>query len=238
MKTTYIHHSSVLVETDSCTLLFDYTEGKFPNINSRLPFYVFVSHSHPDHYVKEIYDIALNAYPDLNNIHFIISDDIDVNEAPKKLLSRISFIAPHSLYKDEILEASTLISNDAGIAYIIEARDKNTVKSIYFAGDLNAWNWDGDEEDMALIDIYHRELSRIEGKKFDLAFIPLDPRLKENATEGICDFFKHCYAKNVMPIHLWDDFEIVKNTINNGKPGDFVKNILPVKVDGSVFEID
>lgn len=37
MKITYIHHSSFLVETASCMMLFDYTEGAIPALTSEKP---------------------------------------------------------------------------------------------------------------------------------------------------------------------------------------------------------
>ena len=37
MKITYIHHSSFLVETEAAYLLFDYFQGKLPEISQEKP---------------------------------------------------------------------------------------------------------------------------------------------------------------------------------------------------------
>ena len=50
MKITYIHHSSFLVEMEQAALLFDYFEGKVPEIQADKPLIVFASHRHSDHF--------------------------------------------------------------------------------------------------------------------------------------------------------------------------------------------
>lgn len=90
MKVTYIYHSGFLVETDSADFLFDYWQGQLPErilkrssgadrtrssgngkaapyspdaprLSAR-PLYVFVSHSHGDHYNPKIFDLNADAY--------------------------------------------------------------------------------------------------------------------------------------------------------------------------------
>ena len=133
------------------------------------------------------------------------------------------FLQPHEKWEDAAVSVETLVSNDTGVAFCIELPGESrlpasgdgtpaSAKQIYFAGDLNAWNWDGDEEDMALIHIYHEELKRITGVVFDVAFIPLDPRLGEDYTQGITDFFDvcGCNARTVVPMHCWEKYAIME----------------------------
>ena len=54
MQITYIYHSGFLVETAECYYLFDYYKGTLPPLKSDKPILVFASHSHGDHYNKEI----------------------------------------------------------------------------------------------------------------------------------------------------------------------------------------
>ena len=94
------------------------------------------------------------------------------------------------------ISVETLRSNDEGVAFIIRIGDL----SIYHAGDLNNWWWDGDVEDQKLADIYHEELEHIRGRHFSAAFIPLDPRLK-GWWKGIEDFMHYADADAIFPMH-------------------------------------
>ena len=49
---TYIKHSGFLVETKESYLLFDYWEGKLPELQYDKELYVFSSHAHHDHYTN------------------------------------------------------------------------------------------------------------------------------------------------------------------------------------------
>ena len=58
MKITYIHHSSFLVETEENYFLFDYFEGKLPQLKEDKPLLVFASHRHGDHFSPVIFDLV------------------------------------------------------------------------------------------------------------------------------------------------------------------------------------
>ena len=223
MNITYIHHSSFLVETASCMLLFDYTEGAIPALTGGKPLYVFASHVHHDHYDRKIFQTipAAAGRAGVSRVTFVLSSDISRSDLPAKPHPEAVFLGPHQTWEDELICVETLLSNDAGVAFVIAVHDGDeslygydhlkALKQIYFAGDLNAWNWDGDAEDMELIRIYHAELSRIDAMIFDVAFIPLDPRLGEEYTQGITDFFDvcGCEARTVVPMHCWGKYEII-----------------------------
>ena len=102
----------------------------------------------------------------------------------------------------------TLRSNDEGVAFIVRLGDL----SIYYAGDLNNWWWDGDVEDQKLADIYHEELERIRGQHFTSAFIPLDPRLK-GWWKGIEDFMHYADADRIFPMHNFGEKGLPKKLI-------------------------
>lgn len=116
MKVTYIYHSGFLVETDSAAFLFDYWQGKlperilkhsckagFPQSSGRRgdvpsspdvsrlpskPLYVFVSHSHGDHYNPEIFALNADAYILAYEMKPQISDEI-------KRQHNVFFLRPH-----------------------------------------------------------------------------------------------------------------------------------------------
>lgn len=237
MKITYIHHSSFLLESSSCSILFDFSEGIIKKPDCNLPFYVMISHSHYDHYTKDVYKKAFDAYQNKEGLYFLLSDDIPKKDVPGEYIKNTVFLKPHMYYDDETIDLYTLLSNDLGIAFTINIEDNGKKKSIYFAGDLNAWNWDGDEEDIKLISIYKKELSSIKEKNFDIAFIPLDPRLKENSIQGITDFFSYCNSTHIVPMHCFGDYDIISKARKNTKVGSFMERILPIKAEGDIFEI-
>ena len=209
MKTTYIDHSGFLLETERATLLFDFVKGALPTLPADKPLYVFVSHAHGDHYNRRIFTEVNDAakIAGVSKPVYILSSDIPAQDVPEALWDQAVFLFPHEIWEDNTLQVETLASNDEGVAFVIVTGSFQ----IYYAGDLNAWNWDGDEEDMKLIRIYHEELSRIANRSFDVAFIPLDPRLGDAYTQGITDFFTvcGCNAGTVIPMHCWGKYDII-----------------------------
>ncbi len=76
----------------------------------------------------------------------------------------------------------TLKSTDAGVAFVVQTEDVH----LYHAGDLNWWAWPDDtpEEAAGMKQAYWAQLDKLRGQHFDLAFVPLDPRL-ENGLTGV-----------------------------------------------------
>ena len=144
----------------------------------------------------------------------------------------------------------TLVSNDTGVAFCIALPDAHGLpvsgddnllpaKQIYYAGDLNAWNWDGDEEDMELIRIYHEELKRIDATIFDVAFIPLDPRLGDDYTQGITDFFDvcGCEARVVVPMHCWGKYGIMEQAKKKLSDRPYAASIVTYQKPGEIISV-
>lgn len=74
MRVTYIGHSGFSVELESHILLFDYYEGTMPEFDPAKKLLVFASHSHPDHFNREILKLA-DVYPD---VEYIFPKDIRI----------------------------------------------------------------------------------------------------------------------------------------------------------------
>ena len=241
MKLTYILHSSFLLETEDCTMLFDHYRGNCPVIDAKKPLYIFVSHSHDDHYSKRIYAIAQD-YLDADGVGvtFVLSKDVPVKHLSLDDARVASCrLKPHDKWKDDLLSVFTLKSNDLGLAFSIHVKNGAHFANIFFAGDLNAWNWDGDEEDMALIRIYHKELSLIKDMTYDLALLPLDPRLKENMMQGITDFFDvcGCNTMHIAPMHCWGDYAIIERAREAKDRYPYMERLLVIRREGDVFEL-
>lgn len=210
MKVTYIYHSGFSVELDECVLLFDYYKGELPQWEKGKTIYVFASHKHHDHFQLQIFDLA-REYP---KVHFFLGNDIKLNE---KYLERnhilpsvkgqITNIGKKQKVLFDNIEIASLKSTDEGVAFVVWAEGH----SIYHAGDLNWWHWEGEpfpfNENMERD--YKKEIDRINGIKFDVAFVPLDPRLGKAYGWGMDYFLENTRADKVFPMHMWEKYEYI-----------------------------
>ncbi|WAW14147.1 MBL fold metallo-hydrolase [Peptostreptococcus equinus] len=202
MKLTYIYHSCFLLEFEDRYLLFDYYKKDLPKMNLKKKLYVFSSHVHKDHFNKNIFNI-FNKHMD---VEYILSDDIQYRDYPK--YKRVHYVSPNSKYKIGDMDMQTLTSTDEGVAFLINVNGK----SIYYAGDLNWWTWDGFESEKEYEDMTNRfkhEIDKIKGLEFDLAMVPLDPRQGDRYDWGMKYFLENTKTKNIAPMHCWDKYEVI-----------------------------
>ena len=205
MEIRYIHHSSFLVETDSCYYLFDYEKGCFPTINVTKPIIVLSSHGHPDHYNPEIFSM-LNALG-MQNVYAVLSDDIEVPVDVNVL--QVSAGQEYNLWLGQKLV--TFQSTDLGVAFLIEDQGQ----LIYHAGDLNDWVWAGESDsyNQQMTMDYRKQMDllseKLKDQEIDAAFVVLDPRQENDYDRGMCYFLEHILAKEVYPMHDWETPEIV-----------------------------
>lgn len=192
MQITAIYHSSFLVELPHSVLLFDYFQGELPPFPDK-QIYVFVSHKHPDHYSRKIWELEKQ----YSNVSYIIYEDVS-----DKKQKNILHVACHRRYEFRGLEIETLRSTDEGCAFVILAEGK----SIYHAGDLNWWHWEGepDADNQWQEKTYKQEISRLRARHFDCAFLLLDPRLEKTAWWGFLELLKTCDIDAVFPMHYFD----------------------------------
>ncbi len=228
MKVTFIIHSSFFVEMESCALLFDYYQGPVPE--TAKPLYVFASHCHPDHFSPAVFELA-QRFP---RVHFILSDDIWESRVPEELRSSTIFAAPRKAYQVDGLKIATLRSTDQGVAFLIDCEGK----LIYHAGDLNCWVWDGAPryQNDHMTQAYRDELKLLEGKKIDVAFVPLDPRQDADFDLGMKYFFEAAGAKHVFPMHMWEDYSVVPLFKSTPTYRDYAPFVMDVNRAGQAFE--
>ena len=205
MKTTYIHHSGFLVETDRFYYLFDYEKGDLPKLNPEKPVFVLSSHSHGDHYNPKIFSVLQEA--GMRHIRAVLSDDIQ----PPAEIDTLS-VSPEKKYDPAPkVQLITFRSTDLGVAFLIEEDGK----LIYHAGDLNDWVWDEETDayNKKMTEDYRRQISLLSevlnGREIDTAFVVLDPRQEKDYDRGICHFLKNIPAKLVYPMHYWDEPSVI-----------------------------
>ena len=207
MKVAYLNHSGVLVEFKDHYCIFDYYRGELPLLDKKKDVIVFCSHSHNDHYNPFIFDLL-----DKKGMRYqaILANDISDEIRLSKI--KHSFVEPDKCYQfDGGIQVETLLSNDSGVAFIVST-DEGVV---YHGGDLNDWYWEGEpeEENLELRTIYHTEIGKIKGRHFDVAFVPLDPRLEAHYADGLLYFLESVDCDAVFPIHYWGDPSVIQRFI-------------------------
>ena len=207
MKVTYLNHSGVLVEFKDHYCIFDYYRGELPSLNKKKDVIVFCSHSHNDHYNPLIFDL-LNQRG--MRYQAVLANDISDENRLSKI--KHSFVKPDECYQfDGGIQVETLLSNDSGVAFIVITDEG----MIYHGGDLNDWYWEGEpeEENRELRTIYHTEIGKIKGRHFDVAFVPLDPRLEAHYADGLLYFLENVDCDAVFPIHYWGEPAVIQRFI-------------------------
>lgn len=233
----YLFNSGFLVKTDRHFFLFDYyldtpqngtlAQGVIrPEILKEKDAVVFISHRHYDHYNPAVFTWQ----EQVPGIRYIVSDDIQ-NAASKALL-----IHPGETVTQPDFSVKALKSTDEGSAFLI----KTEGLTIYHAGDLNWWHWNGETEE------YNREMARqykqqidlLRGESIDLAFIPMDPRLEDKYLLGIDYFMKTVGAKLVIPMHFSNDLSAFDALQNDERAEEYRKKIHALKERGDTLEWD
>jgi L-ascorbate metabolism protein UlaG (beta-lactamase superfamily) len=232
----YLFHSGFAVEYGDYFLLFDFYEPPHevwkPGLSkeeisdriakSKYPF-VFVSHSHYDHYSPLIFD-----WKDYSpNLTYLISDDVvsENRDEPKLLDSKFIYIAPYEKIGKNGLVVSTFGSTDIGLSFLVELDGLR----IFHAGDLNWWHWADESTEEELLSEerkFKEEVSNINCGRIDIMFFPVDPRLGDHYWLGGAYMLEVFRPRLFVPMHFGTDFSIT------GKFADRMK-----QADIPIFEI-
>lgn len=241
IKVTFLYHSGFLVELPDAIFLFDYYKGVIPELNSRKTIYVFSSHRHPDHFCFEIFALA-EKYP---NVKYLLSRDIGKKYKKKYMLEKkglseelfgsISYLKEDELWEDETVVVQTVPSTDAGAAFLVQGKQRK--QTIYHAGDLNWWTWEGETKEeyqamtkkfKASIELVRQKLQGMGAPFFDAAFVPLDPRQKERYAMGFDFFMRNIPVKHVFPMHAFGDYSVIGKLMRDEVSKDYREKIINI----------
>lgn len=249
MQVIFIHHSCFVVEVDDKVLIFDYFSkdkmtdyhftGELPTYEPDTPVYVFASHKHRDHFDMDVLRLA-DYY---NNIHFIFSKDCKMTAGflkrhgiSEKARDAITYVSACNKYEIEGgVQIETLRSTDAGVAFYITINGA----SIYHAGDLNNWKWDGAGElvngrmEMA----FRQEVRKLHNKHINLAFVPMDPRQCEYQFLGIDYMLKNTDAEYIFPMHMWQDYSGIATYAKSLSNRGMADRLVFIEHENQEFEI-
>lgn len=250
LRVTFIHHSAFVVETDTKQMVFDYFpagtyndvvfHGKEPVFSAEKPVYVFASHSHRDHFSLEVLKWG-EKRPD---VRYIFSKDIRLgknylarNGFDPAIRERIKFIGAMADYETGDLKVHTLLSNDAGVAFVVETDGLR----IYHAGDLSVWNV-GENGQEVYRDIYtggyKKQIRHLENKHIDIGFVVLDPRMGAGAYAGIDYFAETVDCDLIFPMHCWEDYSIIEKCKRRPQMARFKNKIVDIDRDNIIYDID
>jgi L-ascorbate metabolism protein UlaG (beta-lactamase superfamily) len=212
MRLTYIYNSCFVVEFDDLTLIFDYYRDSSGNdkdgvlhdriLKNKGKIYVFCSHSHRDHFNKEIFSWKEQH----SDIIYIFSKEI--LEAGKAKEDDAVYLDKLGVYEDSVLTVKAYGSTDVGGSFYIEVKGK----TIFHAGDLNNWHWkeESTPEEIAEAEaFFQRELDLVSGdlKHIDVAMFPIDPRLGEDYMLGARQFVEAVQIDYLSPMHFGKHYD-------------------------------
>lgn len=211
MQVYYLSNSGYAIFLENKMLVFDYYKDttldkekgvssgviRKEDLENKEQVYVFVSHSHPDHFNPVIFD-----WQKYNkNTHYMLDEGI---KSARRLSNEadISFFKKGTEFYNGDIFIKAFGSTDTGVSFYIEVDGKK----IFHAGDLNCWHWE-DEADpeystRARRD-FHEQIEDIKKEidEVDLAFFPVDIRLGSKHDEGAKYFIKEVKPKILIPMH-------------------------------------
>ncbi|MBD5357013.1 MAG: MBL fold metallo-hydrolase [Bacteroides sp.] len=220
IKLQYIWHDCFLFENEKVTMVFDFWKDPLTEINDipmfirnldkEKPLYVFVSHHHKDHYVKNIFEWGKY----IPNITYILSKD--TAKFARHIISETSLytgikpdkesvkvLSSGETFRDNLITVDAFGSTDIGNSYAIKTGDT----TIFHAGDLNAWIWkdESTEKEVAtelkrftdILDKIAESYPRI-----DLAMFPVDSRIGTDYFTGAKIFVREINVAHFFPMHF------------------------------------
>ncbi|NCB93297.1 MAG: MBL fold metallo-hydrolase [Clostridia bacterium] len=237
MKVTYIGHSGFQTDWEDMTWVFDYEKGDLEEPEAGRPRIFFVSHKHQDHFNPEI--LRTDRDMDWYVLDRGVRKQVEKMGLSESVLSRIIFVKADQELKlwdfEPQIKVRTLHSTDCGVAYLVNYKEK----SIYHAGDLNWWVWEGEpkQESNNMTAKFKREIEKLKGIKVDLAFLPLDQRQENWSCKGMEYFLENIGADHVFPMHFWGDFAEERRMIDSKELEPYRSSIALIEKTGEEFII-
>jgi possible metal dependent hydrolase len=197
---TYLLNSGFLVRVDNVLLIFDDFDdpaGVVPQAIEKGGYtkvYFLSSHAHFDHFSPHIAQFAAEA------TRYILSKDIrNVPGAARIPRDKVVWMPIYDVWHDDTIAVTSFSSTDEGTSFLVETRGRR----IFHAGDFNWWDWIGDTaENRKLAENgFRKQMKRLKGLSFDLAFFPVDGRLETSMDRGAKEFCAETYPDALVTMH-------------------------------------
>ena len=209
----YLFHSGFAVEYKDYLLIFDYyrmpdnaaldglAEKELINkIVEAKHVFVFVSHSHYDHFNPKVFD--WKRYN--SSLTYILSSDVKDAFSQAEKEAACLYLSPGDFIEKNGILVRAYGSTDLGVSFLVETGDL----SIFHAGDLNWWHWADESTEQELMEEekkFKDEVKKIEGKKIDVMFFPVDPRLGEHYWLGGAYMLEKFRPALFVPMHFGEN---------------------------------
>lgn len=229
IRVTYIDHSGFFLEWEDCCFLFDYYKGDLPEPVDK-PLIVFSSHSHPDHFNPAIFDYGSR----WRDAAYVLSEEIPVpKSAAGRKVYRLGGLQRLSLPPD--VQVETLPSTDLGVAYLVAHRGR----TVYHAGDLHWWLWDEctKEENEEMTRMFREYTRPLQGRRIDVAFLPLDPRQREDSWKGFDYYMRLCKIRWAVPMHFWGRFRCIEELCRRKEAAAYADRIVRLRQKGDHYAL-
>ena len=212
LAVTYLHHSGFMVQCTDKLLIFDfYSDPGNPGQRDRnlacvkaavqdptvSQVFIFASHNHRDHFDPDILLFDQYGKP----ATYLLSSDIPVRQK-KAAMHRFG---PNEQAEVGQLVVYTYASTDEGVSFLVFADGIH----IFHAGDLNWWYWfyESTAEELAEYEQDFKSIIRQIGRpRIDVAFFPVDPRLREYDGHGGEHFIEMLRPGCFFPMHFGYDY--------------------------------
>jgi L-ascorbate metabolism protein UlaG (beta-lactamase superfamily) len=207
IKVTFLDNSGFVLTTSGLIMVFDYYKdpsSAFPEIleaNPDAPIVFFVSHHHPDHYNKAIFDLAQN-----HKRVYILSNDIFTKYIPAT--AQVAGVSPGDvLYRlPGDIQVKAYGSTDVGVSFMVTMPDG--IK-IFHAGDLNDWHWQdtSTEREVQKAENHFKTILNCiadENPHINIAMFPVDARQGSDFARGANLFLSAIKVEHFFPMHFHD----------------------------------
>lgn len=212
----YVYHSCYTVTLKDYFLVFDYWKGNLKLPTDKQIVFV-VTHRHADHFNPDIFQLR-----GTENAIYLLSSDllrededsvITVGEGfhfwnTLKEKRNLNFLHPGDTLELGKMMIRAFPSTDLGISIYLQLYNVG----FFHAGDLNCWKWETDPEEVQqkeeddFLDI----LDEVANYPIDVAFFPVDPRLKDNYTCGPEAFIQEVQPQLFFPMHFGTQTQITR----------------------------
>ncbi len=199
VRITYLLNSGFVVEDTAhrWALVFDAYRDVRGDIERALAsaekVYFFVSHAHFDHFSPSIARYEKTA-------KFFLSEDIrSLSGAGRFPEAKTVWLGKYGGWKGEGLRVRSFDSTDEGTSFLVEIGGWR----IFHAGDFNWWHWKNDPPDAIGFarNGFFKQMKRLDGMEFDLAFFPADGRLEEARDWGAKEFCRRTGTQALVTMH-------------------------------------
>lgn len=238
IRVMYLEHSAFAAACGQTLLVFDYARDNPPidvdprkgwltreTLDSYKKVFVFVSHSHADHYIRLIFD-----WRDHPGVSYILGYDIMDAPAGKRM-------SPGDAASFDGLEVTAYDSTDMGVSFMIDWVEAGF--KLFHAGDLNLWHW-RDESTLKEIEqaeqAFYDAVAPLKGSAPDVAFFPVDPRQGALYDAGATYFIAQTQPRLFIPMHWQGRADVAMDFAR--RAGDKATKVLPLTVPGETVSVE